>query len=145
MRRSTCVLVCVRGKEDYEDLVSAGNAIAKKNGSNLSVLTVLPTRACFSPDFDILTSLSETAKKYNADFNVLFSDSPAMCTAQYVQKGYPLSIVTGFPGINSSHFVSHIYALLPDIPINMVKGNKIFHISDALLADGKTTELMKHF
>ena len=137
MYNSSCVLVCISGKKDCNDLIEAGNALAKRDGLKLSLLVVLPQKACFSPDHETLNMLYDKAKEYDAELNVFFDDNPAQCASDFAMQSHAFSIVTGFPSINSSHFVSRIHALLPHIPINMVKENKVFHISDAMQAENE--------
>ncbi len=132
MFNSSCVMVCISGKKDCKDLIEAGNALAKRDGLKLSLLVILPQNACFSPNQETLNMLYEQAKEYNAELNVFFDDNPAKCAADFANQSHAFSIVTGFPSLNSTHFVSQIHALLPHTPINMVRENKVFHISDAM-------------
>lgn len=137
MYNLSCVLVCLSGKNDCGDLIAAGNALAKRDGLKLSILVVLPQNACFSPDRETLNMLYAQSKKYNAELNVFFDDAPAQCARNFARKSHAFSIVTGFPDLRSSHFVSQLHSMLPEVPISMVKGNKVFHVSDELLADNE--------
>lgn len=132
---SSCVLVCLSGKNDCSDLIAAGNALAKRDGLKLSILVVLPQKACFSPDRETLNMLYAQSKKYKAELNVFFDDAPVQCAANFARKSHTFSIVTGFPDLCSSHFVSKLHSALPEVPISMVKGNRVFHVSDELLAN----------
>lgn len=134
MSSSSCVLVCLSGKNDCCDLIEAGNALAKRDGLKLSLLIVLPQHACFSPDSETLNLLYEQSKKFDAELNVFFDNDPAKCASDFARKSHAFSIVTGFPSYNSSHFVSKLHSLLPEIPINLVRGNKVFHLSDESLS-----------
>ncbi len=142
---SSCVLVCLSGKSDCGDLIAAGNALAKRDGIKLSILVILPQKACFSPDRETLNTLYEQAKKYDAELNVFFDDAPAQCAANFAKKAHAFNIVTGFPGVCSSRFVSHLHSIIPEIPISMVKGNKVFHLSDELLIDSERRSDQKHY
>lgn len=145
MYNSSCVLVCLSGKNDYSDLIIAGNALAKRDGIKLSILVVLPQKACFSPDSETLDALYEQSKKYGAELNVFFDDNPARCAADFAKKVRAFNIVTGFPGDCSSRFVSHLHSLVPEVPISMVKDNKLFHLSDEIVFDkGKRLDI-KHY
>ncbi|MEG0979284.1 MAG: hypothetical protein RR012_08150 [Oscillospiraceae bacterium] len=138
MNNSSRVLVCLSGKKDCCDLIEAGNALAKRDGLKLSILIALPQNACFSPDRDTLNMLYEQSKKFDAELTVFFNDAPAECAAEFARKSHAFSIVTGFPSDKSSHFVSKIHSMLPDVPINMVRGNKVFHLSDAQLSESES-------
>lgn len=135
MNKSSCVLVCLSGKKDCLDLIKAGNALAKRDNLKLSLLIVLPQNACFTPDRETLNLLYQHAKTYNAELNVLFNDCPSVCTAKFVRDSHVFSIVAGVPDVHSSHFISQVHSFLPDVPINLVRENKVYHVSDALMSE----------
>lgn len=139
MNNSSCVLVCLSGKKDCLDLIKAGNALALRDNLKLSILIVLPKKACFTPDSETLNLLYEYAKTYEAELNVLFNDCPAVCAAKFARKLRAFSIVAGIPDNQSSHFVSQIHSFLPEVPINLVKNNQVYHVSDALKFEDETS------
>ena len=52
--------------------------------------------------------------------SVYFNDSPAILAAVIAKKKGAVDIVTGFPKERSTHFVSALHTLVPDIQISMV-------------------------
>ena len=86
----------------------------------LEVLSGFHERDGFSPDPAVLEDLYECAKNENAQMGVYFNDSPAILAAVIAKKKGAVDIVTGFPKERSTHFVSALHTLVPDIQISMV-------------------------
>lgn len=141
MENSSCVLVCLSGKKNCLDLIKAGNALAIRDDLKLNILLILPQNACFTPDREILNMVYEYSKQYNAELNVLFDDCPSVCAAKFAKKSHAFSLVVGKPDVNSSHFISEVHSFIPEVPINLVKDNKVFHISDALMSENEIKSL----
>lgn len=120
MKRKNCVLVCVTPQSKCEQLIRSGSVIAKQYGVPLEVLSVFHERDGVSPDPAVLEELYECARSENAQMSVYFNDSPAILAAVIAKKKGAVDIVTGFPKERSSHFVSALHTLVPDIQISMV-------------------------
>lgn len=120
MKSKNCVLVCVTPQSKCEQLIRSGSLIAQQYGVPLEVLSVFHERDGFSPDPAVLEDLYECAKNENAQMSVYFNDSPAILAAVIAKKKGAVDIVTGFPKERSTHFVSVLHTLVPDIQISMV-------------------------
>ena len=120
MKSKNCVLVCVTPQSKCEQLIRSGSLIAQQYGVPLEVLSVFHERDGFSPDPAVLEDLYECAKNENAQMSVYFNDSPAILAAVIAKKKGAVDIVTGFPKERSTHFVSALHTLVPDIQISMV-------------------------
>ena len=120
MKSKNCVLVCVTPQSKCEQLIRSGSLIAQQYGVPLEVLSVFHERDGFSPDPAVLEDLYECAKSESAQMSVYFNDSPAILAAVIAKKKGAVDIVTGFPKERSTHFVSALHTLVPDIQISMV-------------------------
>ncbi|MDD6219447.1 MAG: hypothetical protein PUB85_00425 [Clostridia bacterium] len=120
MNDKSCVLVCVTPQSECERLIKSGSLIAKEKGVPLEVLSVFHERDGISPDPSVLEELYGCAREENAQMSVYFNDSPAIVAAVYAKKKGAVTIVAGFPKERSTHFISSLHTLLPDIPISMV-------------------------
>ena len=120
MKSKNCVLVCVTPQSKCEQLIRSGSLIVQQYGVPLEVLSVFHERDGFSPDPAVLEDLYECAKNENAQMSVYFNDSPAILAAVIAKKKGAVDIVTGFPKERSTHFVSALHTLVPDIQISMV-------------------------
>ena len=100
MKSKNCVLVCVTPQSKCEQLIRSGSLIAQQYGVPLEVLSVFHER--------------------DAQMSVYFNDSPAILAAVIAKKKGAVDIVTGFPKERSTHFVSALHTLVPDIQISMV-------------------------
>ena len=70
-----------------------------------------------------LEKLFECAKKYDAQMNIYFNNSPALVVAVASKKLGAVNLVTGFPEEGSSGFIASIHEILPELPITMVDKN----------------------
>lgn len=129
MKSKNNVLICVTAQESSKALVAAGKAIAQKHSASVEVVSVLPMEYNEnSTNPKIIESLYGFAKSAGAEMSVYFSDDPILTVAAHIGKTKPQSLVVGFPGENSNDFVSMIHLLLPDLPISMVDGEKVYNI-----------------
>ena len=130
MHKTPSVLVCVTAQGASRRLLEAGKAIAAEKDAALEVLSVLPF------DFNqseqepaVLEKLFGYAKQIGGEIAVYFSDDAVFTLAAHISKCKPDSIVVGFPGEDSNHFVSLIHLLLPELPIHMVAADgTIYHM-----------------
>ena len=123
MKKEKTVLVCITPQESSKQLVKAGRAIAQKHGANLEVVSVLPLMekdGQYNFQTETVEKLYQTAKKEKGEMAIYFSDDPILTVSAHIAKRKPITLVAGFPGERSNHFVSLIHLLLPDIPISMV-------------------------
>lgn len=131
MKNNSCVLVCVTPQKQCEQLIRSGAVIARQYGVPLEVLSVFHERDGSSPDPQVLEKLYECARNENARMSVYFNDSPAILSAVIAKKKGAVDIVVGFPKERSTHFVSSLRMLLPDVQISMVDvddGGKIYRM-----------------
>lgn len=131
MKNNSCVLVCVTPQKQCEQLIRSGAVIARQYGVPLEVLSVFHERDGSSPDPQVLEELYECARNENARMSVYFNDSPAILSAVIAKKKGAVDIVVGFPKEHSTHFVSSLRMLLPDVQISMVDvddGGKIYRM-----------------
>lgn len=131
MKNNSCVLVCVTPQKQCEQLIRSGAVIARQYGVPLEVLSVFHERDGSSPDPQVLEELYECARNENARMSVYFNDSPAILSAVIAKKKGAVDIVVGFPKERSTHFVSSLRMLLPDVQISMVDvddGGKIYRM-----------------
>lgn len=119
MKSKNCVLVCVTPQSKCEQLIRSGSVIAKQHGVPLEVLSVFHERDGVSPDPAVLEELYECARSENAQMSVYFNDSPAILAAVIAKRRAPLISSPASPE-RSSHFVSALHTLVPDIQISMV-------------------------
>lgn len=130
LEEKPCVLVCVTQQSSCERLIKAGNAIARRNGLELSVINVQPADESYSPNPEAMERLHACCKEVGAQMTVYFNDSPELVTASHAHKYNAIDIVTGFPGENSSEFVASVHMLLPNVTISMVDENStIFNMT----------------
>ena len=129
MNDKKTVLVCVTAQESSRMLVAAGKALAEKNQAQLEVISVLPTQFNREKnDPQVLDRLYGYAKSVGGSMAIFFSDDPALTAAAYIGKTKPELIVVGFPGEESCDFISTIHLFIPQLPISMVDGNKVYNI-----------------
>ena len=126
--RST-VLVCVTAQQSSEKLIDAGREIADENAADLEVISVLPIEGFDSRNNpEILDRLHQYAKSAGGDMAVYFSDDPTLTVAAHMARTKPKLLVTGYPGEGSNGFISLIHLLLPEVPISMIDGDKVYNI-----------------
>ncbi len=129
MDEKKIVLVCVTPQESSKRLVSAGKILAEKNSAELEVISVLPLKINDpKADVKIVEEIHHFAKDVNGKMALYFSDDPTLTVAAHIGKTKPFLLVTGFPGEDSNGFVSTIRLLIPDLPISMVDGEKVYNI-----------------
>ena len=123
------VLVCVTQQESCARLIKAGAVLAKEQDLELEILSVFPSKSCFTPDFKILDSLQKCSMENNAQMTVFYDDHPFIVAAAFAKKCRATHIITGFSGDGDSPFISGLHIVLPEVTICMVNNdNQIFHI-----------------
>ena len=123
------VLVCVTAQQSSEKLIDAGRSIADENSADLEVISVLPIDGFDNRNNpEILDRLHQHAKSAGGDMAVYFSDDPTLTVAAHIAKTKPMLLVTGYPGEGSNGFISLIHLLLPELPISMIDGEKVYII-----------------
>ena len=121
MNNRRTVLVCITAQQSSETLVKAGKVLSDKWGAELEVVSVLPLNKTENPvNPEVLEGLYQAAQKEGGEMAVYFSDDPIITVCAHIAKRKPLTLVTGFPGVNSNNFIGAIHLLLPDIPISMI-------------------------
>lgn len=129
MENRKTVLVCVTPQESSKALVEAGKILAEKNSAKLEVISVLPIESAEEKsDPKIIEEIYHFAKDANGEMALYFSDEPIFTIAAHIGKIKPVLLVTGFPGENSNGFVSAIRMLIPELPISMVDGDKVYNM-----------------
>ena len=121
MTKTKTVLVCITPQESSKQLVKSGKAIAEKHNAELEVISVLPfEQGEYKIEPQILENLWQTSRSNGGEMAVYFSDDPILTVSAHIAKRKPVTLVTGFPGENSTGFISAIHLLLPDVPVSMV-------------------------
>lgn len=121
--KQPCVMVCVTPQQSCRRLIEAGARIAREENLPLSVISVFKESNAFNAnEGGALENLFECAKKYDANMNIFFNDSPALVVAVCAKKHNASTLVTGFPAEGSSGFIARIHEILPELPITMVDG-----------------------
>lgn len=130
MKKQTTVLVCVTPQAASSQLVEAGRVLAEKNDAALEVISVLPISTSFSKNEPAtLEKLFSLAKDAGGEMAIYFSDDAVLTVAAHMAKQKPALIVTGFPGEDSTSFVSALHLLVPDIPVSMVsRDNTVYNM-----------------
>ncbi len=119
--KAPCVMVCVTPQQSCRRLIEAGARIAKEENLPLAVISVFKEKNGFNAnEGGTLENLFECAKKYDANMNIYFNDSPALVVAVSAKKNNASTLVTGFPAEGSSGFIARIHEILPELPITMV-------------------------
>lgn len=122
--KQPCIMVCVTPQQSCARLIEAGARIAKEENLPLSVLSVFrESNGLNANEGGALENLFECAKKFNANMDIYFNDSPALVIAVAAKKNNASTLVTGFPGENSNGFIARIHEILPELPITMVDNN----------------------
>lgn len=123
-KKQPCVMVCVTPQQSCARLIEAGARIAKEENLPLSVISVFRESSGLNANFGgTLEMLFECVKKYDANMDVYFNDSPALVVAVAAKKKGAETLVTGFPAQGSSGFIANIHEILPQLPITMVDEN----------------------
>lgn len=129
MEEKKTVLVCVTPQESSKLLVHAGKILAEKNSAELEVISVLPLEAGKTKTNPrIIEEIYRFAKDASGEMAIYFSDEPVLTIAAHIGRTKPVLLVTGFPGEDSNGFVSTIRLLIPELPISMVDGDKVYNI-----------------
>lgn len=119
--KQPCIMVCVTPQQSCARLIEAGARIAKEENLPLSVLSVFKESSGLNAnEGGALENLFECAKKFDANMDIYFNDSPALVIAVAAKKNNAATLVTGFPGEGSSGFIARIHEILPELPITMV-------------------------
>ncbi len=133
------VLVCVTAQQSCKQLIEAGRLIADEEDTTLGIISVYPSKQCFHPDIETLTSLNECSLRFGAEMTVYFSDNPIEKIAETVSKKEECILVTGFPGKNGTNFIESIHRRIPNAPICMVDGDGTIYRIDRKVKDGHTS------
>ena len=120
MSKNGVILVCVTPQRSCRKLIECGKRFAEQQQCTLRILSVLPQGQSFAPDLSALEALNACAGEFGAEMTVLFSDSPAERVFQAVRETPSCTVVTGFPGKNSTQFVLQLHEKLPQTPLWMV-------------------------
>ena len=119
--KQPCVAVGVTPQESCARLIEAGADIAIHSGVSLVVLSVFRESSGLNAnEGGALENLFECAKKFNANMDIYFNDSPALVIAIAAKKKHAATLVTGFPGEGSNGFIARIHEFVPELPITMV-------------------------
>lgn len=120
-KKNPCVMVCVTPQQSSQRLIEAGARIAREEKLPLSVISVFKEKCGLNAnEGGVLEELFQCSKKYNANMDIFFNDSPALVIAVAAKKNNASTLVTGFPAQGSSGFIARIHEILPDLPITMV-------------------------
>ena len=122
--KQPCVVVCVTPQESCTRLIETGARIAAEENLPLVVMSVFRESSGLNANADgALEKLFECARKYDAQMNIYFNNSPALVVAVASKKLGAVNLVTGFPEEGSSGFIASIHEILPGLPITMVDKN----------------------
>ena len=114
-------MVCVTPQQSCQRLIEAGARIAREEKLPLSVISVFKEKCRLNAnEGGVLEELFQCTKKYNANMDIFFNDSPALVVAVAAKKSNASTLVTGFPAQGSSGFIARVHEILPDLPITMV-------------------------
>ncbi len=120
-KKQPCIMVCVTPQQSCQRLIEAGARIAREEGLPLSVISVFKESSGLNAnEGGALEELFQCTKKYNANMDIFFNDSPALVVAVSAKKNNAATLVTGFPAEGSSGFIARIHEILPELPITMV-------------------------
>ena len=122
--KQPCVAVCVTPQDSCTRLIETGARIAAEENLPLVVMSVFRESSGLNANAGgALEKLFECARKYDAQMNIYFNNSPALVVAVASKKLGAVNLVTGFPEEGSSGFIASIHEILPDLPITMVDKN----------------------
>lgn len=114
-------MVCVTPQQSCARLIEAGARIAREENLPLSVVSVFKeSNGLNANQGGALENLFDCAKKFDANMDIYFNDSPALVVAVAAKKNNASTLVTGFPAEGSSGFIANIHEILPELPITMV-------------------------
>ncbi|MBQ7122066.1 MAG: hypothetical protein IJO03_07375 [Clostridia bacterium] len=120
-KKQPCIMVCVTPQQSCQRLIEAGARIAREEGLSLSVISVFKESSGLNAnEGGALEELFQCTKKYNANMDIFFNDSPSLVVAVSAKKNNAATLVTGFPAEGSSGFIARIHEILPELPITMV-------------------------
>ena len=121
IKKQPCVMVCVTPQQSCQRLIEAGARIAREENLPLNVISVFKeSNGLNANEGGVLEELFQCAKKYDANMDIFFNDSPVLVVAVSAKKNRASTLVTGFPAEGSSGFIASIHELLPGLPITMV-------------------------
>lgn len=119
--KQPCVIACVTEQDSCTRLIETGARIAAEENLPLIVMSVFRESSGLNANAGgALEKLFECAKKYDAQMNIYFNNSPALVVAVASKKLGAVNLVTGFPEEGSSGFIASIHDILPELPITMV-------------------------
>ena len=122
--KQPCVVVCVTPQDSCTRLIETGARIAAEENLPLVVMSVFRESSGLNANAGgALEKLFECARKYDAQMNIYFNNSPALVVAVASKKLGAVNLVTGFPEEGSSGFIASIHEILPGLPITMVDKN----------------------
>ena len=119
--KQPCVVACVTEQDSCTRLIETGARIAAEENLPLIVMSVFKESNGLNANAGgALEKLFECAKKFDAQMNIYFNNSPALVVAVASKKLGAVNLVTGFPQEGSSGFIASIHEILPELPITMV-------------------------
>lgn len=122
--KQPCVVACVTPQDSCTRLIETGARIAAEENLPLVVMSVFRESSGLNANAGgALEKLFECAKKYDAQMNIYFNNSPALVVAVASKKLGAVNLVTGFPEEGSSGFIASVHEILPELPITMVDKN----------------------
>ena len=122
--KQPCVVVCVTPQDSCTRLIETGARIAAEENLPLVVMSVFRESSGLNANAGgALEKLFECARKYDAQMNIYFNNSPALVVAVASKKLGAVNLVTGFPEEGRRGFIASIHEILPGLPITMVDKN----------------------
>ena len=125
------VLVCVTEQITCERLIYAGSLIAKEEGLQLNILSVLNSHTACSVFGEELEYLYEVSKEVNANMSVYISDNILSPVLKHIRKNSVGHIIVGRPeSIENSSFVKGLLRAIKGLKIHVVDHAGNSHIID---------------
>lgn len=140
MMNENCVMVFVTPQKSCARLIEASAKIAESKSTKLMVISIVNNFD--NKTTEALNELYAYVESLNASMNLYVNNEAFLTAAVAAKRFHATEIVTGFPGEQSSMFVTNLHKLLPDIPITMVDENgveyKMIHYTKEQLDEFKS-------
>lgn len=132
------VLACITCQMSSINIIKTAFRFADGWGAKLYVLCVLPEGQLSDEVFDLLDTLRCTAKEHNAEFNVIFDNSPAFAAVGFAKRKHISCVFTGEPAEEGTGFVAMLESVLPKVKITIVhKDGALTHLSTNLYVEAR--------
>lgn len=130
------VLACITCQMSSVNIIKTAYRFANGWGAKLYVLCILPEGCISDETADTLDALRCCAKENNAEFNVIFHDSPTFASVGFAKRKHISCVFTGEPAEKGKGFVAMLSSVLPKVRISIVhKDGALTHLSTNLYVE----------